>query len=156
KDTTTSSIAGTSNPIAVIAAAVTHIILQAPSSTIAGTLIGIKVTAEDAFNNVATGYKGTVHFTSTDGQAVLPGNSGLTNGIGNLNAPLKTPGTKPTPATDTVNSSLTAHAVVAVSPGLTAKFKVTGPVSTVAGNAFNITVAAEDAFNNATPAFQDS
>ena len=32
------------------------------------------VTALDQFNNVATGYTGTVHFTSSDGQATLPTN----------------------------------------------------------------------------------
>ena len=32
------------------------------------------VTAVDAYGNVATGYTGTVHFTSSDGQAVLPAN----------------------------------------------------------------------------------
>jgi len=35
------------------------------------------VTARDVFNNVATGYAGTVHITSTDGAAVLPANSTL-------------------------------------------------------------------------------
>ena len=33
------------------------------------------LTAKDAFGNTATGYNGTVHFTSTDGQAVLPADS---------------------------------------------------------------------------------
>ena len=38
------------------------------------------MTALDQFNNTATGYSGTVHFTSSDGQAVLPSDSTLTNG----------------------------------------------------------------------------
>jgi hypothetical protein len=29
---------------------------------------------EDAYGNVATGYAGTVHFTSSDGKTVLPAN----------------------------------------------------------------------------------
>ena len=32
------------------------------------------VTAYDPYGNVATGYSGTVQFTSSDSQAVLPGN----------------------------------------------------------------------------------
>jgi len=46
--------------------------LSAPSSAIAGTAIDVTVTAMDAYNNVATGHIGTVHFTSTDGLAGLP------------------------------------------------------------------------------------
>ena len=30
------------------------------------------ITLKDAFGNIATGYVGTVHFTSSDGQALLP------------------------------------------------------------------------------------
>ena len=43
-----------------------------PASATAGTAFNFTVTALDQFNNTATGYTGTVHFTSTDGQAVLP------------------------------------------------------------------------------------
>ena len=39
----------------------------------AGVNHSLTVTAFDAFNNVADGYTGTITFTSTDGQAVLPG-----------------------------------------------------------------------------------
>jgi hypothetical protein len=155
-DASTSSITGTSTAIAVSPGAATGFILNAPASTTAGSLISITVTAQDAFNNVATGYTGTVHFSSTDGQATLPANGGLTNGVGHFSAILRTAGTQTITATDTVNSSLTAHADIAVSPGSTAVFKVTGPASSVAGNAFNITVAALDAFNNPTPAFRDN
>ena len=38
------------------------------------------VTARDPYNNTATGYVGTVHFTSSDGQAVLPANYMFTSG----------------------------------------------------------------------------
>ena len=40
------------------------------------------VTALDKFNNIATGYSSTVQFTTSDGQAQLPGNSPITSGIG--------------------------------------------------------------------------
>jgi hypothetical protein len=155
-DTTTASITGTSNAIAVAASAATRFTLIAPSSATAGKSISITVTALDTFNNVATAYSGTIHFSSTDGQASLPANSALTNGIGHFNVTLKTAGTQTITATDTVHSSITGHAQIAVSAGSTAQFKLTGPASSVAGNAFNITVAAVDAFNNPTPAFRDS
>ena len=34
----------------------------------------------DAYGHVVTGYTGTVHFTSSDGQAVLPGDYTFTAG----------------------------------------------------------------------------
>ena len=36
------------------------------------------MTSLDQFDNTATGYDGTLHFTSTDGQATLPANRTLT------------------------------------------------------------------------------
>ena len=45
-----------------------------------------------ATNAMATGYTGTVHFTSSDGAAVLPANSTLTNGVGTFSVTLKTAG----------------------------------------------------------------
>ena len=32
------------------------------------------MTAQDPYGNTASGYTGTVHFTSSDGAATLPGN----------------------------------------------------------------------------------
>src|SRR5438477_574864 len=70
----TGSITGTTCTIAVRAPAATHYSVTAPASATAGTAFSITVTALDQFNNTATGYAGTVHFTSSDGQAVLPAN----------------------------------------------------------------------------------
>jgi hypothetical protein len=41
----------------------------AGSPQTAGVAFSATVTAKDAFGNVATGYTGGVHFTSTDAQA---------------------------------------------------------------------------------------
>src|SRR5205807_1258307 len=87
-DTATSSITGTSNSIAVGAAAASHFAVTAPASATAGSAFNFTVTALDAFNNTATGYAGTVHFTSSDGAATLPGNTTLTNGTGTFSATL--------------------------------------------------------------------
>ncbi len=59
----------------VTAGAITHFTFS--SSTLylaptAGTVITQTITAFDASNALATGYAGTVHFTSTDAQATLP------------------------------------------------------------------------------------
>jgi Bacterial Ig-like domain (group 3)/Autotransporter beta-domain len=106
-DTNTSSITGTSNQIAVSNAGATHFAVSAPAAVTAGAPLNFTVTAQDQFNNTATGYTGTVHFTSTDGQAVLPANSTLTNGAGTFSATLKTTGAQTITATDTTTSSIT-------------------------------------------------
>src|SRR5205807_419150 len=87
-----SSITGTSNPIAVSAAAATHFGVSAPSSATAGSAFNFTVVAQDQFNNTATSYGGTVHFTSTDGNATLPANSTLNNGTGTFITTLRTAG----------------------------------------------------------------
>src|SRR5204863_6291235 len=73
-DTVTSSIAGSAT-IHVVTA--THFTVGVPSSTVAGTSISLTVTALDQDNNIATGYRGTVHFTSSDLAATLNSNYGF-------------------------------------------------------------------------------
>ena len=70
------------------------------------------ITAYDAFNNIATDYTGTVHFTSTDSDlgTVLPANySFLAGDLGTrlTSATLQTVGNQTISATDTVTSSIT-------------------------------------------------
>src|SRR5262249_38759303 len=103
----TSSITGTSNAIAVSAGTATHFTVSAPSSATRGTPISFTVTARDAFNNTATGYTGTVHFTSSDTAATLPANSTLTNRTGTFSVPFATAGNQTITATDTANASVT-------------------------------------------------
>ena len=132
-----------------IAPLATHFTVSAPSSTTAGTAFNFTVTALDASNNVATGYAGTVHFTSTDGAAVLPANSTLSSGSGTFSATLRTAGSRTITATDTVNGSITGTSgTIAVSSGAATHFTVSAPYSTTVGTAFNFTVTALDASNN--------
>jgi hypothetical protein len=149
-DTVTPSITGTSSTITVSASAATHLSVSAPPpSATAGMAFNFTVTALDQFNNTATGYTGTVHFTSTDGAAVLPANSTLTNGAGTFSATLKTAGGQTITATDTVNGSITGTSGnIAVSAAAATHFSVSAPASATAGTAFNFTVTALDPFNN--------
>src|SRR5207247_1078330 len=148
-DTTTSSITGTSNSIAVGAAAATHFTLTAPSSAAAGSAFSFTVTGLDQFNNTATGYTGTVHFTSTDGLASLPGDTTLTNGVGSFSVTLRTAGNQTITATDTATSSTTGTiAASAATAAAATHFTLTAPSSAVAGTAFSFTVTALDQFNN--------
>jgi hypothetical protein len=52
-------------------------------------------------------YAGTLHFTSSDIQAILPGDTTLTDGFGTLSATLKTAGIQTITATDTANNEIT-------------------------------------------------
>ncbi len=66
---------GTRNASATVAVspgAVTRLEITAPANVTAGISFNATVSAVDASNNVATGYIGTVHFTSSDPAAVLP------------------------------------------------------------------------------------
>src|SRR5206468_3200047 len=63
---------GSEAGVAITPAAAATIVVSAPASATAGVAFNATVTARDAFGNIATGYTGTVHFTSTDTQAALP------------------------------------------------------------------------------------
>ena len=137
--------------IAVTAAAATHFSVTGyPGSTVAGVSHSVTVTALDAFDNVATGYAGTVHFTSTDVAATLPTDSTLTAGTGSFSATLQTAGSRSIIATDTVTSAITgAQTGITVTAAAATHLSVTGyPSSATAGVAHSVTVTALDAFDN--------
>src|SRR5262249_35970956 len=48
-------------------------VLTAPATVTAGTPFDATVKAVDRFGQTALGYRGTVHLSSSDGQAALPG-----------------------------------------------------------------------------------
>jgi predicted RNA methylase len=143
---------GSSTPPPFVA---THFSVNAPATAIAGTGINITVTALDASNNTVTSYSGTMHFTSTDGQAALPADSTLTNGTGIFSATLETVGNKTITATDTVKASITGTSN-SISVGTTAAathFSVVAPNAATAGTALSITVTALDASNNTVTSY---
>src|SRR5205085_6946226 len=123
-----------------------HFSISAPATATAGVSFSFTVTAQDQNNNTATGYIGTVHFTSTDGQAVLPADATLTNGVGTFTVTLKTAGSQSVTVNDTVRPGATGSARLTVAPAAVASLRVTaapGPVA--AGAATSVTVAAPDA-----------
>jgi Galactose oxidase, central domain len=77
----------------------------------AGAPLNFTVTAFDGLGNIFPGYTGKVNFTSTDGQAVLPTSSNLTNGTGSFSAALKTTGNQTITATDTATASITGTSI---------------------------------------------
>ena len=154
-DTVTATITGTSGTITVAASAVaTHFMVSASITQTAGVAFNVAVSALDASNAIVTGYTGTVHFTSSDGAAVLPANSTLTNGTGNFSVTLNTLGSQTITATDTVTATITGtSSAITVSSAAATHFSVTAPASATSGTAFNFTVTALDALNHTATSY---
>ncbi len=99
------------------ASAASLVISGLPTTVIAGTPQSITVTANDAFGNIATGYTGTVTFTSTDAGAVLPPDYPYTasdNGVKTFIVTFNTMGNQSVTVTDTVTSTITGSASTTV------------------------------------------
>jgi len=80
------------------------------SPMIAGTAGSITVLAQDGSGNTITNYTGTIHFTSSDRQAVLPSDYtfvGSDNGTHTFNVTLKTADSQSITATDTLINTIT-------------------------------------------------
>jgi uncharacterized repeat protein (TIGR01451 family) len=152
------ALTGTSNAIAVAPAAASSFQLSAPASTTAGSPFTFTVVALDAFNNIATAYAGSAHFTSGDAQATLPADAGLTAGTGTFTATLRGAGSGSITASD---GPLTGNATLVVNPAAADHFIVEASAggsipSQVAGTAFAIRVVARDPFGNLDSAFAGS
>jgi hypothetical protein len=127
------------------------------TTIVAGGTVNFSVTALDAYGNTATGYAGTVKFTSSDAKAVLPSPSNLTSGVGSFGATLETAGTQTVTTTDTVTATITGSTgSVTVTPGTYTQLIVTAPAAATTGVAFNFTATAEDAYGNTETGNSDS
>src|SRR6266849_10327496 len=129
-----------------------------PQPTTAGVANNFTITARDAYGNTATGYTGTVTFTSSDGQAALSANYTFVSGDGGVHSfsgTLKTAGTQSITATDRATSTLTgSQAGITVNPAAASILLVGGFASpTVAGVSHNFMVTAQDAFGNVTTGY---
>ena len=129
------------------------LVVSAPSAAIAGSSFNFTVTADNASGKADSGYVGTVHFTSTDGQAVLPGNytfGASDKGSHTFTVTLGTVGTRTITAADTTGAaSAGTSSGIAVSPGAASQFVLSGlSSSATAGVAGSVTVTAKDAYGN--------
>jgi len=150
-DTANASMNATSSAITVKAATAVKAAVTTPALATAGTGFSVTVTIQDAYGNTATGYVGTIRFTSNDAQAVLPPNYTFTSGDAGVRVfttTLKTAGTKTLTATDTVTASITGSASVSVKAGAAVRVSVVAPTSVSRRVAFNMTVTLFDAYNN--------
>jgi probable HAF family extracellular repeat protein len=147
----TGSITGTESGITVQAASFSKLAVTSfPMHIIAGVPGSFTVTAEDANGNPVNDYTGTIHFSSSDPQAALPGDYTFSNNtVQSFVTTLKTAGTQSITATDIVMASLTAgQSSIQVTPAAAVRLRLTGPSSVTAGTAFSITIIAYDVYGN--------
>jgi hypothetical protein len=152
-DTATPSITGSAT-VSVIPAAASALVVTtgAANPDVAGTPFDVTVTAMDPYGNIATGYTGTVHFTSTDPGAKLPADYPFQTGDQGSHtfpggATLYKAGTQAVTATDTV-AGFNGSASVSVKAAPAVAFMIIVPPSVVSGTPFNVTVVAVDAYGN--------
>jgi hypothetical protein len=123
-----------------------------PPETQIGVPASFKVVALTASNQVAAGYTGIIHFSSTDSGATLPANFTFTaqdHGTETFKATFATLGQQTLTATDTVTASITGSAVTTVNPAPVAThFLVVAPQRAETGQDVTITVTALDSSNH--------
>lgn len=135
----------------VLAAAGTRFdVTGLPASTTAGVATSVTVTVRDQFGNVATGYTGTVHFATSDGQATIPPNSTLTNGVGTFPVTFRTAGAQSVTATDTVTPTLIGSQNTTVNPAAASTIRIVLSPNApyTVGQVVNGTITALDPFGN--------
>jgi hypothetical protein len=124
-----------------------------PTVTTAGVAGSFTVTAKNTDGSIDTGYTGTVHFSSSDGQAGLPADYTFTaadGGVHTFSATLKTAGTQSITAADATTFGLAgSDGGITVNAAAASTMSVAGfPSTTTAGVAGNLTVTLRDAYGN--------
>ncbi len=154
----------TQTGITVTAGAVATISATPLQATTAGATQGVTVTGRDIYGNVATTYRGTVTFASTDTLATLPTDYIFTEAdAGSHTFPVmfKQSGTQNITIADTTTpvvvqyyaqASMTYSQLhIPVSPDVLSTFAIKGASTsnTTAGSTINLIVTASDAYGNA-------
>ena len=161
-DTKTATIKGTQSGIVVQPAAATTLSVSGfPNPDAAGAAHTIIVTARDAYGNKATGYRGTIHFTSTDTKAGLPANYTFTSTDAGAHTfstgvTLKTAATQSVTATDTKTATIKGtQSGIVVQHGAVKSLVVSGLTTPrTAGSAGSVRVTAVDAYGNRVPGYR--
>ena len=140
--------------LSVNPATANHFAVSAPPAAAAGSAVDVTVTALDSYNNVDVNYRGSVHFTTSDGSndIDLPPDTTFTSadlGVHTFAAGLilVTAGNQVVGATDTI-SGISGQATVTVLPASPDHLLLMAADTVVSGTAFDVTVTVQDAFNN--------
>ncbi|HEV8059517.1 MAG TPA: SBBP repeat-containing protein, partial [Gemmataceae bacterium] len=154
-DIATNTITGTRSGIVVGPMVNSFAFSGMPSTTVAGTANSITITARDAQGNVATGYTGTIQFTTSDPRGVVPANYQFQpsdHGVHTFTlVDLKTPGTQSITVTDTTLTNVKAtlnNITVNPSPNsLATHLSISIPTVLNSGSQVSITITALDLTN---------
>ena len=160
-DDAASAITGAQTVTVTPAAATTLVLAGIPEQSVAGIGYNLTVTAKDQFGNVATGYAGTVQFSSTDAAATVPEAYAFQTGDAGTHAfpagvTFKTAGSWTFTATDAATPSITAGVTTQVAAGPATQLQFTvQPNDAIAGSAIAppVVVTAYDAFANEAMSF---
>jgi hypothetical protein len=157
-DSTTPSLTATESKIVVQPAGASSLkVVGVPATLTAGKTDSLTITVYDPFGNVATGYSGSVVFTSSDPRAVLPAPVTFVSGTGiaNVTLTLETAGSQSITVTDDEDSSITG-----TEPGITVRaaaasaLQIAGPTGPLtAGTSSTFTVTAVDPYGNVATSF---
>ncbi|HEX2689282.1 MAG TPA: hypothetical protein VHN14_21820 [Kofleriaceae bacterium] len=127
-------------------------VTPASTTSIAGDSIDVTLTAVGGNGLPTSSFHGTVHLSSSDPAADLPGDVLFTTqdgGVKQVKVALKTAGVDTLTATDTNTPSRQGTASVTVQPASTASCAITqAPAAAVAGSIIGATVTVEDKFGN--------
>jgi hypothetical protein len=113
------------------------LVITMPSAVGSGDSVSATVTAYDSNYNLATGYTGTVQFTSTDGAATMPVNYAFTGGDAGAHTftglVLRTAGSQVVTVTDVAAPTITGSKGVTVGPATPANLVATAATTTQVG-----------------------
>ena len=136
----------------------THLFVSTLNPYPAGSTHSVTVKALRANGNVAVGYRGTIHFTSSDTKAIVPADYTFTASdagvhtfpnILNSGVTLKTAGSQSVTATDRLIASVTGSQTVTVTPGVAKTLAVSVALNPYpAGSTHSVTIKALDAYGN--------
>lgn len=142
----------------VKAAQASSAVISYPSTVTAGVSQVMVVTIVDAYGNVAQDYRGTISFSSSDANAVLPTSYAFSNkdaGAHAFSVSLKTVGSQSISVADDTTPDITAtQSGISVTPASVAgAFVVSGFPATTAGEGQSFTVRVKDTFGNFTNSY---
>ena len=150
-----SAAAVTTNP-----GSAASLVVEAPATTTAGSAIVVTVTARSVTGSVATSYRGTVAFTSTDPRSpVLPAAYSFTAADAGVHTfagvVLRGAGSRTLTAADSHWGSVRGVSKpISVAPGAATRFAVLTPGNATAGTRFSVTVTAKDPYYNVVVAYR--
>ena len=122
----------------------------------AGQAFPVAVVPQDAYGNAVKTYRGTVHLSSSDPQAVLPPDAAFTSGDADgksFSVTLKTAGSQSVTVQDTAVATLKGTLTRQIDAGVATKlvFQSQPASAKVRASLGSVTVAITDAFDNLLP-----